>query len=163
MMRMQCTQKNQMQKKIHNVHMMANHVQKGRLYSGISLKKGHTMSASMAAFWVSNISWIFCFFNFWSSLSLARSRFPTTALSAGSSVCNENQLGVQWKSVRCNTMQKNFNPLIWYNSNIRTITYLLFLFCQTIHRMKVPRQPLHCKAWRQQQYPPNSSFFPVQS
>lgn len=69
--------------------MRANHVQKGRLYSGISLKKEHTMSA----FWVSSISWIFCFFNFWSSFSLARSRFPTAALPAGSSLCNEKQLG----------------------------------------------------------------------
>ena len=76
-----------MNNKIHDVHMI-NPMQTMHLHKGIPLKMVHTMSASMAAFWVSNISWIFCLFIFWSSFSLDFSRFPTTA-----SVCSINSQG----------------------------------------------------------------------
>lgn len=59
--------------------------------SYIVLPKKHTISASMAAFWASKISCIFCFFMCCISLSLAFSLLDTSFAAASSSCKNPSK------------------------------------------------------------------------
>lgn len=99
---------------------------------------GHTISASIAAFCLSNSSWIFCFFNFCISFSLCFSRLLISALAPLSSSCSRNwpekqcyrkitmwrrRLRLAWNQFK---QSHTYEHSVWYN-----LCYVLTYYGQT--------------------------------